>query len=121
MKSTLACTTLWAILLACPAPAALAHCCHDERMLGAAGQDGLRGGVHQMDRGSLGDEFGRRDSTGGRGGEGRTGSLSDGGLGQMQGNSIGNYGAGSLGQRGPGGLGALEGNYLQAPPSRGGR
>lgn len=123
MKRTLACTVVSTVLLASSVPTALAHCCHDERLLGVAEQDGLRRGVHGMDRGSLDDEYGRRFGDG-RGAEDRTGSLGDGGLGglgQMRGDSIGSYGAGSIGERGPGGLGALEGNFLHGPPSRGGR
>lgn len=114
-----ACLLVTTILLCAPATAALSHCCHDERLLQVAEQNDLRRGVHGMERGGLGSELGRRDSFGSRGGGERTGSLQDGGFGQMRGDSVGSYGAGSIGERGPGGLGALEGNFIGGQPPRG--
>lgn len=105
-------------LLAASAGAAGAHCCHDERSLGAQQQSELRRGVHGLDQDSgqrrLGSGAGAMRSDPSR----RTGSLSDGGLGQMRGNGVGNYGAGSLGERGPGGLGALQGNTAPLEQNR---
>jgi len=111
-------------MLAALSSSAAAHCCHDERSLGAAQQSQLRRGLHGMD-GGLGDHDEQDEqfqqeappSVGGGLNHG-SGSLNSGGFGQMRGNALGNYGAGSLGQRGPGGLGTLQGNSITTPPPR---
>ncbi|MFN2376185.1 MAG: hypothetical protein ABR538_06590 [Candidatus Binatia bacterium] len=117
-KPRFARTLLVASLLAASATVAAAHCCHDERSLGAWQQSELPRGPHGLDQDSgqkrLGSGAGAMRTDPAR----RTGSLNDGGLGQMRGNSVGNYGAGSLGERGPGGLGALQGNTVPLQPNR---
>lgn len=103
---------LASVLVAGSSITAAAHCCHDERMLGVAEQDGLRRGTHNLGDRHLGDDFENDGPTVGRGLEGGSGLSNGGGLGSMHGNNVGNYGGGSIGERGPGGLGALRGDAI---------
>ncbi|MFN2426471.1 MAG: hypothetical protein ABR587_08505 [Candidatus Binatia bacterium] len=113
LSALIACSVLAVI----SANTAAAHCCHDDRRLGSANQSEFRRGLHGME-GGLTDEPIQRNPPAGGGGLDRTGSLNEGGHGQMRGGSLGNYGAGSLGERGPGGLGTLQGNSIHTQPPR---
>ena len=107
---------LAAFVFAAGATGAAAHCCHDDRQLGAAAQNEMRSGLHGLGDGltdesihaespDIDEGIDTRDDAG----------VGAGRYGQMQGNSLGNYGAGSLGERGPGGLGAMRSGGMGAP------
>ena len=113
LLSALACVAALSIT----ASTAAAHCCHDDRDLGAYQQSGLRRGVHGAEDGGLTDESIHEDAGSDRLGR-RTGSLRDGGVGQMRGNGIGSYGAGSIGERAPGGLGSMRNGGMGNQPPR---
>lgn len=98
---------------------ASAHCCHDERELGASQQSEFRSGTHGIGDGENATKrLGEAPDIGRGLGQGATAPNSGGGLGQMREGSLGAYGAGSLGSTGPGGLGAMKSGGLDAPPPR---
>lgn len=104
------------------ASVAAAHCCHDERALGAAAQSRFHGFDDEEGDGITEDAIEAEPPTvGGSMRNGPTDDWSVGGLGSMQGNGLGNYGAGSIGQTGPGGLGAMQGTGIGAGPTIRGR
>jgi hypothetical protein len=109
------------LLIAASPLAAAAHCCHDERDLGAHQQSNGPRGLRGADSRIYDDEGDDAPSQDGGLGNGRIGESRNQGIGSMQGGSIGAYGAGSpvgtAAGTGGGGLGGMRNGGIGPAPT----